>query len=147
MISEQYARSVRKCNDCNVDSISSPEINSELVESKFSDIRSKLLAALVMHFTIFQSTSMVVFILSRKIFFLWKPKVRDSIKGRQSNISKDGLWNYIKIILLRLLWESVLSWWARAHNIRMQEFDERSSKFAISDPIISFIWNFYIQFH
>ena len=35
MTSEQYARSVQKCNDCNVDSISSPEINTELVESKF----------------------------------------------------------------------------------------------------------------
>ena len=41
IISEQYTRSVRKCNDCNFDSISSPEINSELVESKLTEIQSK----------------------------------------------------------------------------------------------------------
>ena len=35
IISEQYARLTKKCDNCIVDNISSPEINSELVESKF----------------------------------------------------------------------------------------------------------------
>ena len=35
IISEQYVRLTKKCDNCIVDNISSPEINSELVESKF----------------------------------------------------------------------------------------------------------------